>query len=85
MPETADTAENAEGSIRAKETGIIVGQALQELPERQRMALVMFHYEDLSVAEIALILETSPKAAEGLLTRGRLAMRQSLAEHRGEL
>lgn len=85
VPETADTAENAEGALRARQTGAIVGRALQDLPERQRLALVMFHYEELSVAEIATALETSPKAAEGLLTRGRVTLRQTLEQYKGVL
>lgn len=85
VPETADAADGAETMLKTRQTGIIVGRALQELPERQRLALVMFHYEDLSVADIATVLETSPKAAEGLLTRGRAALRQSLEAYKGEL
>lgn len=85
VPEIGDTAQNAEGHMRQSETGIIVGKALQELPERQRLALVMFHYEDMSVVEIGVALKVTPKAAEGLLTRGRAALRESLTRYKGEL
>lgn len=83
VPETADPGRNAETAVSDGETGAIVGKAMQDLPERQRLALVMFHYEGLSVAEIAAALETSPKAAEGLLTRGRSALRDSLVKYKG--
>lgn len=85
VPEISDTAQNAEGYLRQKETGAIVGKALQDLPERQRLALVMFHYEEMSVIDIAGILKVTPKAAEGLLTRGRAALRGTLAEYKGVL
>lgn len=85
VPEMADTARDAEGDIRTRETGAIVGAALQELPERQRLALVMFHYEEMSVIDIAAVLKITPKAAEGLLTRGRMTLRQSLAAYKGAL
>jgi len=85
VPDMADTAQNAEGNLRDRETGAIVGRALQDLPERQRLALVMFHYEEMSVIDIASVLKITPKAAEGLLTRGRLALRQSLAAYKGVL
>lgn len=85
VPDMADTAQNAEGDLRERETGVIVGRALQGLPERQRLALVMFHYEEMSVIDIAGVLKITPKAAEGLLTRGRLSLRQSLAAYKGVL
>lgn len=85
VPEIADPGQNAEGDIRIRETGAIVGAALQKLPERQRLALVMFHYEEMSVIDIAAVLKVTPKAAEGLLTRGRATLRQSLAAYKGAL
>ncbi|MDB5490947.1 MAG: polymerase [Micavibrio sp.] len=85
VPEMEDTTQNAEGDLRTRETGAIVGRALQDLPERQRLALVMFHYEEMSVIDIAGVLKITPKAAEGLLTRGRLSLRQSLAAYKGVL
>lgn len=85
VPDMMDPAQNAEGHFRERETGAIVGAALQELPERQRLALVMFHYEDMSVIDIAGVLKITPKAAEGLLTRGRLTLRRSLAAYKGVL
>lgn len=52
--------------------------ALQELPERQRQVLVLFHYEDLSMAAVAEMMEISVEAVESLLARGRRALRQRL-------
>ena len=40
--------------------------ALQALPDRQRVALVLFHYEGASMAEVAEVLETSADAVESL-------------------
>lgn len=52
--------------------------ALQELPERQRVALVLFHYEELSMAVIAETMEISVEAVESLLARGRRALKKRL-------
>ena len=49
--------------------------AMARLGPRQRAALAMFHGEGLSMAEIALALETTPKAVEGLLGRARIELR----------
>lgn len=55
-----------------------VDQALQRLPERQRLALVLFHYEGLSQIEVAKILDVSDEAVESLLSRARRALKGTL-------
>jgi RNA polymerase sigma-70 factor (ECF subfamily) len=55
-----------------------VNEALQKLPERQRLALVLCHYEELSMAEAAVVMETTPEAIESLLSRARRALRKML-------
>ncbi len=57
-----------------------VDAALQALPDRQRAALVLCHYEELSMAEAGEILEISAEAVESLLARGRRALRAELAD-----
>lgn len=56
-----------------------VDAALQRLPERQRLALVLCHYDELSMAEAAEAMETSVEAVESLLGRARRSLRQILA------
>lgn len=57
-----------------------VDRALQDLPERQRMALTLFHFEELPMAEVAEMMDASVEAVESLLARGRRALKKSLAE-----
>lgn len=85
VPEKADPAEGAQAAMEGRQTGQIVGRVLQDLPERQRSALVLFHYEGLSVKEIAQVLKTTPKGAERLLDRSRQALRRGLEEFKGVL
>ena len=49
--------------------------AMAQLLPRQRAALALFHGDGLSMAEIAGVLETTPKAVEGLLGRARMEMK----------
>lgn len=70
-PGPADAAESADIAAR-------VQAAAAGLPPRQRAALALFHGDGLSMAEIADALETSEKAAEGLLLRGRAALKTRL-------
>jgi len=54
-------------------------QALMQLPERQRQAVVLRHIEGLSNPEIATILEQSVEAVESLTARGKRALKTALA------
>ena len=56
-----------------------VRKAVDELPERQRMALVLAQYEDKSYKEIAEIMEISLSSVESLIFRARSALRVKLA------
>ncbi len=53
--------------------------AMARLAPRQRAALALFHGDGLSMAEIAELLETTPKAVEGLLGRARIELRTMIA------
>ncbi len=52
--------------------------AMAHLAPRQRAALAMFHGEGMSMAEIALLIDATPKAVEGLLGRARMELRNLL-------
>lgn len=72
----------ASGPAMAAEQADVARQvqaAMALLPARQRAALALFHGEGHSMAEIATMMETSEKAVEGLLLRGRAALKRSLA------
>lgn len=57
-----------------------VNAALARLPERQRIALTLFHFEGLSQAEVGRALQVSDEAVESLLARARRALKQSLKD-----
>jgi RNA polymerase sigma-70 factor (ECF subfamily) len=48
-----------------------VQEAISRLPPKQRTAVVLRYYEGLSGREIAVAMDTSVKAVERLLARGR--------------
>ncbi|MEW6757965.1 MAG: sigma-70 family RNA polymerase sigma factor [Acidobacteriota bacterium] len=75
LPGTADS----EAGVLAAEREEALKKALAGLPPAQRMAIVLFHLEGLSVVETARLLEVGAKAAESLLSRGRRALRERLA------
>jgi len=56
-----------------------VRTAIAELPESQRMAVILARYEELSFAEIAVVLDSSEKAIKSLVHRARENLRAKLA------
>lgn len=62
-----DPAHLAEAGQRARQ----VNEAVACLPVRQRAAIALFYGDGATMNEIAEILETTPKAIEGLLARAR--------------
>ena len=55
-----------------------VEAAVAALPERQREAVVLCHYQELSNIEAAALMGVSVDALESLLARGRRALRAGL-------
>jgi RNA polymerase sigma-70 factor (ECF subfamily) len=68
------------GAIAEKETSARVDAALKALPERQRLALTLFHYEGLSQAEVAHTMGISDEAVESLLARARRTLKTALKD-----
>ncbi len=56
--------------------------AIDGLPERQRTAIALCHFQALSQAEAALVMEVSEAAYESLLARARRRLRALLAQNR---
>lgn len=65
--------------LEADDTAAEVRAALLTLPDKQRAAVVLRHYHDLSYAEIAETLKTSVSAVESLLFRARRSLQDRLA------
>lgn len=60
------------------EKASIVMEAIQSLPENQRMAVILRRYDNLSYEEIALAMKTSVKAVKSLLSRAKENLREKL-------
>jgi len=65
---------------QATERAEAVRAAVRKLPEDLREAIVLCEWEELSVAEAAVILETTPKAVESRLYRARQILRERLKQ-----
>ena len=79
-PERADPAPGPDRGVEAAQLGDRVNAALARLPERQREAIVLCHYQELGNIEAAALMDVSVEALESLLSRGRRALRAALAD-----
>lgn len=57
-----------------------VKQAMEKLPERQRAALALFYFDDISQIEAAQAMQLSPKAFDSLLLRARRNVKKFLSD-----
>jgi len=57
-----------------------VQRALAELPDRQRIAVILQRFEALDYAEIARVMGVSRGVVDGLLSRAKETLRQRLSE-----
>lgn len=79
-PDRPDDGPAPDRGLLAMETGVRVEAAMAKLPERQREAIVLCHYQELGNIEAAGLMNVSVEALESLLSRGRRALRRTLAD-----
>lgn len=70
--------EEPEAQLTRNDANTRVLQALTALPERQRSAIILCHYQELSNKDAASILNVSVDALESLLARGRRSLKTRL-------
>lgn len=76
----ADPAPLASEAWLAQQRAAKVQAVLAALPERQRAAIALVHFQDMTNVAAAEALEISVEALESLLARGRRAMKAALAD-----
>ena len=82
--EVIDPKPSALDALAASETKHRVQAAVADLPERQRAALALCHFEGMSNIEAAAILDLSVGAIESLLVRARRNLREQLGDLMGQ-
>ena len=83
--ETPDNKASATRELEEKQRLEKVRRAMANLPERQRAAITLCYFQELSNIEAAEILDVSVDALESLLARGRRGLKAILADERAEL
>lgn len=85
LPEPADTGPLPDAGLYQETLQSRVDEALAALPDRQRAAIVLTHYEALAAKDVGEILGVSVDAVESLIARARRTLRLSLASEKADL
>ncbi|HEY3295305.1 MAG TPA: sigma-70 family RNA polymerase sigma factor [bacterium] len=80
LPECADTSPLPDGIVVREEQASAVRRGITLLPPNQRLAIILRYYEDCSYRDIAEAMDTTEKAVERLLARGREALGNTLKD-----
>lgn len=81
-PEPVDPDPSVLERMAQSEQSRAIAKAIADLPERQRQALVLRHFEGLSNPEIGEALECSVEAVESLLARARRQLSKWMSEQK---
>ncbi len=71
--------ESPDEDILRRERSAVVKSAISDLPENQRVAVLLRRYEQFSYAEIADTMNVSVKAVKSLLSRAKESLRVKLS------
>jgi RNA polymerase sigma-70 factor (ECF subfamily) len=80
LPDVADAAMTAEQALLRRERMSMIRRRVQELPERQRMAVIMHKYQGLDYRHIGEVLKLSESATKSLLFRAYETLREQLKD-----
>jgi RNA polymerase sigma-70 factor (ECF subfamily) len=78
LPEPSDPRPEPSAVLLASDLARHVSAALTKLPDAQRIAVTLCHYQGLRNSEAAEVMNVSVEALESLLARARRALRAHL-------
>jgi RNA polymerase sigma factor (sigma-70 family) len=84
-PDLAAGGRSADGTLIEADRMAALGTALDQLPDRQRQAVVLRHIEGLTNPEIAEVMQIGVEAVESLTARGKRALAALLSGQKDAL
>lgn len=73
---------NPDAIVERKEVRRVIIEAINELPEKEKMVLVLYYHEDLTFREIGQVLQVSESRISQLHTKANLRLRAKLTNIR---
>jgi len=84
IPEPAERVEKEPDRVLLEdELQKAIQDAINQLPESQRMAIILRRYEEMSYEDIAKVMESTVPAVKSILFRARAELRERLAKYLG--
>jgi RNA polymerase sigma-70 factor (ECF subfamily) len=77
----AEHVRSPESEMLRAEVEDVVARAVGELPETQREVLILAHYEQMPLAEIAGVMDLEVGAVKSRLQRARAGLKETLAAY----
>lgn len=74
----------AEDSFSKSDDAQVLRDALRQLPEKYRIPIHLFYYEDMTVSEISAVTKTKETTVKSQLSRGRDMLKNILKEAKYE-
>lgn len=71
----------ADVAINSKELHLELKQAINSLPNNQKIAFILNKYQDLSYKEVAEVMEISLSSVESLIFRAKLNLQKLLSDY----
>ncbi|WP_250446819.1 RNA polymerase sigma factor WhiG [Actinotalea sp. C106] len=68
------------GSVEAQETKLLLARAIERLGEREKIVLVLYYYEGMTLAEIGRVLGVTESRISQMHTAAMLRLRAALQE-----
>jgi RNA polymerase sigma-70 factor (ECF subfamily) len=72
-----------ESRVLRMEREVAVARAVLDLPESLREVLILAHYEQMAIVEIAQVIGVEPTTVKSRLQRARAQLREALADYAG--
>ena len=73
---------NPDVIVEREEIKRVIVEAINELPEKEKMVLVLYYYEDLTLKEIGQVLNVTESRVSQLHTKANLRLRAKLTNIR---
>lgn len=77
-----DPSPGPEDAVEQRERHELVGQAVLQLPENQRVMIALYHFQGRSYEEIAAMMQLPIGTVKSRLNRARLALKEKLGAAR---
>lgn len=74
-----------EHEMELSELREILGDSIEKLPEKEKMVLSLYYYDELTLKEISAIMKVSESRISQLHTKAVMRLRSKLARHRSLL